>query len=71
MLGFARALGDYGMTQMVASARFDGLSGSTNDEPGVDLRATTSSSRCREDAARNMAIATTLSASRCCSSRTG
>jgi molybdate transport system permease protein len=58
MLGFARALGDYGMTLMLASARFDGLFGVRSASPASifvydELLAS------REDAARNMALATT------------
>jgi molybdate transport system permease protein len=59
MLGFARALGDYGMTQMIAGARIDGL--------GIDRTPTASiyvydqiQNTGNEAAARDMAIAMTV-----------
>jgi molybdate transport system permease protein len=58
MLGFARALGDYGMTQMIASARFDGLFGIANTSP-ASIFVYDELVAMREDAARNMALATT------------
>jgi molybdate transport system permease protein len=59
MLGFARALGDYGMTQMIASSRFDGLFGIQNTSP-ASIFVYDELVAMREDAARNMAIATTV-----------
>jgi len=60
MLAFARALGDYGMTQMLASSRFNGLFGINNTSPAsifvYDQLATPNG----ETAARNMALATTV-----------
>ena len=58
MLGFARALGDYGMTQMVASQRFDGF-GIHNESP-ASIFVMNEMVALREDSARNMAIATTV-----------
>lgn len=58
MLGFARALGDYGMTQMVASQRFDGF-GIHNESP-ASIFVMNEMIALREDSARNMAIATTV-----------
>jgi molybdate transport system permease protein len=58
MLGFARALGDYGMTQMVASQRFDGF-GIHNESP-ASIFVINEMIALREDSARNMAIATTV-----------
>jgi molybdate transport system permease protein len=58
MLAFARALGDYGMTQMVASSRFDGF-GIHNESP-ASIFVIDELVALREDSARNMAIATTL-----------
>ena len=58
MLGFARALGDYGMTQMIASERFNGLFGIQNTSP-ASIFVYDELVAMREDAARNMAIATT------------
>jgi molybdate transport system permease protein len=59
MLGFARALGDYGMTQMVASSKFDGLFGIHNESP-ASIFVIDELIALREESARNMAIATTL-----------
>jgi molybdate transport system permease protein len=59
MLGFARALGDYGMTQMLASSRFNGLFGIENTSP-ASIYVYDEIVAMRDDAARNMAIATTL-----------
>jgi molybdate transport system permease protein len=59
MLGFARALGDYGMTQMIASSRFNGLFGIENTSP-ASIYVYDEIVAMRDDAARNMAIATTL-----------
>lgn len=58
MLGFARALGDYGMTQMIASERFNGLFGIENTSP-ASIFVYDELVAMREDAARNMALATT------------
>ena len=58
MLGFARALGDYGMTQMVAGARIDGIG--LRNTTRVDLRDGRSSSNNDDAGARAMAIATTI-----------
>src|SRR3569833_173238 len=58
MLAFARALGDYGMTQMVASAGFGGF-GIHNESP-ASIFVIDELVALREDAARSMAIATTL-----------
>ena len=59
MLGFARALGDYGMTQMLASVKFNGLFGVKNESPAAifvydELVAQ------HDASARNMALATTV-----------
>ena len=59
MLAFARALGDYGMTQMIASSKFNGLFGINNQSPASifvydELVAQ------RDASARNMALATTI-----------
>src|SRR6185503_21338332 len=59
MLGFARALGDYGMTQMIASERFNGLFGIQNTSP-ASIFVYDELVAMSEDAARNMAIATTV-----------
>jgi molybdate transport system permease protein len=59
MLGFARALGDYGMTQMIASSRFNGLFGIENTSP-ASIYVYDEMVAMRDVAARNMAIATTL-----------
>ncbi len=58
MLGFARALGDYGMTQMVASSRFDGF-GIHNESP-ASIFVHDELVALRDESARNMAIATTI-----------
>jgi ABC-type molybdate transport system permease subunit len=58
MLGFARALGDYGMTQMVASSRFDGF-GIHNESP-ASIFVRDELVALHDEAARNMAIATTI-----------
>jgi molybdate transport system permease protein len=58
MLGFARALGDYGMTQMVASERFDGFG--IHDESPASIFVINEMTALREEAARNMALATTV-----------
>jgi molybdate transport system permease protein len=58
MLGFARALGDYGMTQMVASSQFDGI-GLRNTSP-ASIFVMNEMVALREDSARNMALATTV-----------
>ncbi len=59
MLGFARALGDYGMTQMLASPRFDGLFGIHQQSP-ASIYVYDQWIAGHDDEARNMAIATTL-----------
>ncbi len=59
MLGFTRALGDYGMTQILASSRFNGLFGIENESP-ASIYVYDELVAMREDSARNMAIATTL-----------
>lgn len=59
MLAFARALGDYGMTQMVASSRFNGLLGITNQSP-ASIFVYDQLVAQRDDAARSMALATTI-----------
>jgi molybdate transport system permease protein len=53
MLGFARALGDYGITQMVAGSRIDGT-------PTASIYVMDAMVANREAEARNMAIATTI-----------
>ncbi len=58
MLGFARALGDYGMTQMVAGARIDGI-GITNTSPS-SIFVYDHIINSDESGARAMAIATTI-----------
>lgn len=58
MLGFARALGDYGMTQMVASSRFDGFG--IHDESPASIFVHDELLALRGESARNMALATTL-----------
>jgi len=58
MLGFARALGDYGMTQMIASSRFDGLG--IHQESPASIFVIDELVALREESARNMAIATTV-----------
>ncbi|HUJ58502.1 MAG TPA: molybdate ABC transporter permease subunit [Kofleriaceae bacterium] len=58
MLGFARALGDYGMTQVVAGARIDGL-GLVNTSP-ASIYTYDQFIGGHDDAARAMAIVTTI-----------
>ncbi len=58
MLGFARALGDYGMTQMVASSRFDGFG--IHQESPASIFVHDELVALRDESARNMAIATTV-----------
>ncbi len=58
MLAFARALGDYGMTQMVASSRFNGLLGIDNQSP-ASIFVYDQLVAQRDDDARAMALATT------------
>jgi molybdate transport system permease protein len=58
MLGFARALGDYGITQVVAGVRIDGL-GITNTSP-ASIYTYDQFISGYDDAARNMAIVTTI-----------
>jgi molybdate transport system permease protein len=58
MLGFARALGDYGMTQVVAGSRFDGA-GITNTSP-ASIYTYDQFIAGHDNAALAMAIATTL-----------
>ena len=53
MLGFARALGDYGITQMVAGSRIDGV-------PTASIYVMDAMVANREHDARMMAIATTI-----------
>ena len=53
MLGFARALGDYGITQMVAGSRIDGT-------PTASIYVMDAMVANREHEARMMAIATTI-----------
>jgi molybdate transport system permease protein len=53
MLGFARALGDYGITQMVAGSRIDGT-------PTASIYVMDALYASRDDAARNMAVVTTI-----------
>jgi len=53
MLGFARALGDYGITQMVAGSRIDGT-------PTASIYVMDALNAGHDDDARNMAIATTV-----------
>jgi molybdate transport system permease protein len=59
MLGFARALGDYGMTQMLASVQFDGLFGIKNTSP-ASIFVYDELAALREGTARSMALATTV-----------
>jgi molybdate transport system permease protein len=59
MLGFARALGDYGMTQMLASSNFNGLFGIDNTSP-ASIFVIDEMIAQRDDNARNMALATTI-----------
>jgi molybdate transport system permease protein len=58
MLGFARALGDYGMTQMVAGARINGL-GLSNVSP-TSIYVYDQLLANHEDTARAIAIVTTV-----------
>ena len=58
MLGFARALGDYGMTQVVAGGRFDGF-GITNTSP-ASIYTYDQFIGGHDDVAMMMAIATTV-----------
>jgi len=58
MLGFARALGDYGMTQMVAGAKFAGLGLDTTSPASIYVYDQIITNH--EAAARNMAIVTTV-----------
>ena len=58
MLGFARALGDYGMTQVVAGARIDGF-GLQNVSP-ASIYTYDQFIAGHDDAARAMAIVTTI-----------
>ena len=59
MLAFARALGDYGMTQMIASAQFDGLIGVPHTSP-ASIYVYDELLAGRDGAARDMALATTI-----------
>jgi len=58
MLGFARALGDYGITQMVAGARIQGIGLDTTSPASIFVYDQFIGNH--ESAARNMAIVTTL-----------
>ena len=58
MLAFARALGDYGMTQMVAGARIEGLWLDTTSPASIYVYDQLVANH--ESAARTMAIVTTL-----------
>lgn len=58
MLGFARALGDYGMTQMVAGTRIEGLWLDTTSPASIYVYDQLVANH--ELAARNMAIVTTV-----------
>jgi molybdate transport system permease protein len=58
MLAFARALGDYGMTQMVAGTRIEGLWLDTTSPASIFVYDQLVANH--EAAARNMAIVTTL-----------
>jgi molybdate transport system permease protein len=58
MLGFARALGDYGMTQMVAGTRIEGLWLDTTSPASIFVYDQLVANH--EAAARNVAIVTTL-----------
>ena len=58
MLGFARALGDYGITQMVAGARIDGLG--IEASPTASIYVMNSVVANREGDALAMAIVTTV-----------
>ena len=57
MLGFARALGDYGITQMVAGARFDGLG--IHQSPSASIYVMNQVIAGHDDAALGMALITT------------
>jgi molybdate transport system permease protein len=63
MLGFARALGDYGITQMVAGARINGI-GIHNESPSsiyvYDHIINSGTVPGAESQARAMAVATTI-----------
>jgi molybdate transport system permease protein len=59
MLAFARALGDYGMTQMIASSKFSGLFG-IHDQSPASIFVYDELIAQRDASARNMAIATTI-----------
>ena len=59
MLGFARALGDYGMTQMLATPRFDGLFGIEQESP-ASIFVYDQMIAGHDAVARNTAIATTV-----------
>jgi molybdate transport system permease protein len=58
MLGFARALGDYGMTQMVAGARVDGIGLPSTSPSAIYVYDQILVNN--EDGARTMALATTV-----------
>jgi molybdate transport system permease protein len=58
MLGFARALGDYGITQVVASARFDGIGISYTSPASIYMYDQFIGGH--DDNARAMAIVTTI-----------
>jgi molybdate transport system permease protein len=58
MLGFARALGDYGITQMVAGARLDAIG--VEATPPASIYVMNAVIANREGDARDMAIVTTL-----------
>jgi molybdate transport system permease protein len=58
MLGFARALGDYGMTQMVAGSRIEGIGIATTSPASIYVYDQLVANH--EAAARNMAIVTTI-----------
>lgn len=58
MLGFARALGDYGMTQMVAGTRIDGIGIKQTSTASIYTYDQMLASH--DDAARAMAIVTTI-----------
>jgi molybdate transport system permease protein len=58
MLGFARALGDYGMTQMVAGSRIEGIGVPTTSPASIYVYDQLVANH--EAAARNMAIVTTI-----------
>jgi molybdate transport system permease protein len=58
MLGFARALGDYGMTQMVAGSRIEGIGVPMTSPASIYVYDQLVANH--EAAARNMAIVTTI-----------